>query len=303
METTLKVKLLEHTPNPDKVVAKAAKLCYSKIGIEDMNVSDEEAFKFVNRLASMGHESPIEHVSFTFAIEGVSRSLTHQLVRHRIASFSQQSQRYVKLAQFEYVIPPKIKENASACKVYIDQMQYAQNAYNKIYDELLLEAAQKEGIYSKYMEYANEILFDRYKAESLMEAYDWEKIKPFNEIKSLDAWWAEYDKSLPRNERKYTSTQKAIIEDARYVFPNACETKICVTMNARTLMNFFHHRCCDRAQWEIRELADEMCRLVKEVAPAIFCKAGPNCVSGPCPEGAMSCGKVKEMREKFLIQL
>lgn len=303
METTLKVKLLEHTPNPDKVVAKAAKLCYSKIGIEDMNVSDEEAFKFVNRLASMGHESPIEHVSFTFAIEGVSRSLTHQLVRHRIASFSQQSQRYVKLAQFEYIIPPKIKANASACKVYIDQMQYAQNAYNKIYDELLLQAAQKEGIYSKYMKYANEILFDRYKAESLMEVYDWEKIKPYNEIKSLDAWWAEYDKSLSRNERKYTSTQKAIIEDARYVFPNACETKICVTMNARTLMNFFHHRCCDRAQWEIRELADEMCRLVKEVAPAIFCKAGPNCVSGPCPEGAMSCGKVKEMREKFLIQL
>ena len=304
MKAKLKVNLVEHTPNPDKVVAKAAKLCYSKIGIDDMNVTDEEAYKFVNRLASMGHESPIEHVSFTFAVEGVSRSLTHQLVRHRLASYSQQSQRYVKIAQVEYIVPPAIANDVIASKLYIQAMEEAQEAYNNIYDRLLVKKAIELGVYSKYTAYINEKLFDKFRATKIIETYNCgenpQVIKNESELMTLDEFWREYDKELPRNERMYSKTQKAIIEDARYVFPNACETKICMTMNARTLLNFFHHRCCDRAQWEIRELANEMCRLVKEVAPAIFSKAGPNCVCGPCPEGAMSCGKVKEMREKFL---
>ena len=305
MKAKLKVNLLEYTPNPDKVVAKAAKLCYSRIGIDDMSVTDEEAFKFVNRLASMGHESPIEHVNFTFAVEGVSRSLTHQLVRHRIASYSQQSQRYVKLAQFSYIIPPQIEEDAIASAMYVKAMEDAQKAYNDIYDRLLVKKAQEYGIYSEYTRYVHKELFETFKAIRIMETYNLgqnpEAIT--NEgLMSLEEFWKQYDKGLPAKDRLYNKTQKQLIEDARYVFPNACETKICLTMNARTLMNFFHHRCCDRAQWEIRDLADEMCRLVKEVAPALFCKAGPNCVSGPCPEGAMSCGKVKEMRDKFLAK-
>ena len=93
--------------------------------------------------------------------------------------------------------------------------------------------------------------------------------------------------------------QKLALEDARYVFPNACETKILVTMNARSLMNFFHLRCCLRAQWEIRALAEEMLKLVKEVYPTLFQQAGPSCISGPCPEGDMTCGKIKEVREYY----
>lgn len=247
-----------------------------------------------------GNCSPIEHVSFTFAIEGVSRALTHQLVRHRIASYSQQSQRYVKLAQFEYIVPPKIKACKKAYARYVKHMEDCQAAYDEIYDSLLIEEAQKAGVYSKYMEYVNKQLLDIYKVKSLLSNYSWDQIKSYDDIQSLDAWWASYDKTLERKDRIYLSIQKTIIEDARYVFPNACETKICATMNARTLLNFFHHRCCERAQWEIRNLADHMYAEVINVAPAIFSKAGPNCVSGPCPEGAMSCGKVKEMREKYV---
>ena len=95
------------------------------------------------------------------------------------------------------------------------------------------------------------------------------------------------------------AAEKKAIEDARYVLPNACETKMIVTMNARSLYNFFAHRCCERAQWEIRELADAMLMLVKEVAPVLFKNAGPSCVCGPCPEGKMSCGKAAEKRAKY----
>ena len=95
------------------------------------------------------------------------------------------------------------------------------------------------------------------------------------------------------------AAEKKAIEDARFVLPNACETKIVVTMNARSLLNFFRHRCCNRAQWEIRDVADEMLRLVSAVAPNIFKKAGASCVRGACPEGKMTCGKAAEMREYF----
>ncbi|MCM8711746.1 FAD-dependent thymidylate synthase [Clostridium sp. SYSU_GA19001] len=241
----LKVKLLEHTPDPEKIIASAAKLCYSSVGVEDImeNLTEENTEKFLNMLMSYGHESPIEHVSFTFAIEGVSRSLTHQLVRHRIASFSQQSQRYVRLNQFEYVIPPEIKKNDRAKEVFIASMEQSQKAY----DELV------------------NILKDRYINEGM---------------NALNA-------------------EKKAIEDARYVFPNACETKIIVTMNARSLMNFFRHRCCNRAQWEIRELAEEMLMQVKKIAPTLFKYSGPGCVNGPCPEGKMTCGKIAEVRAKY----
>ncbi|RXI39867.1 FAD-dependent thymidylate synthase [Clostridium tetani] len=242
----VKVKLLEYTPNPEKVVASAAKLCYSPVGVEEMakDLSEEKVNKFLNMLMSYGHESPIEHVSFTFAAEGVSRSLTHQLVRHRIASYSQQSQRYVKLDQFQYIIPPEIDKDNNTRSIFIEAMENSQKAYDKI-------------------------------ANTLEEKYISEGIK-----------------------RK--EAEKKAIEDARYVFPNACETKIIFTMNARTLMNFFRHRCCTRAQWEIRNLANEMLSEVKKVAPNLFKYSGPSCVNGNCPEGAMSCGKAAEMKKIYL---
>ncbi|NLY77203.1 MAG: FAD-dependent thymidylate synthase [Tissierellia bacterium] len=249
----MKVELLRYTPDGEKLVASAAKLCYSPVGISDIeeNLDDEEVSKFLNVLVSLGHESPIEHVTFTFAVEGVSRTLTHQLVRHRLASYSQQSQRYVKLEQFEYVIPPSIEKDERAKRLFIEAMEKDQEYYNEI-TQILYESNLRELLKSEKSE-----------KEARLKA------------------------------------EKIAIEDARYVFPNACETKIVFTMNTRSLLNFFRLRCCNRAQWEIRSLATEMLKLVKGVYPTLFKKAGPACVSGPCPEGKMTCGKIEEVREKF----
>lgn len=249
----MKVLLLQHTPEPEKLVASAAKLCYSAVGADRLmeGLTDEKTNKFIQKLMELGHESPIEHISFTFAVEGVSRVLSHQLVRHRIASFSQQSQRYVKLEQFEYIIPPSIEEVPEAKEKFVAMMKDDQKGYNDL----------------------AEILYNKH-AERLIREGKTEK-----QAKMM--------------------AEKMAIEDARYVFPNACETKIVFTMNARTLMNFFRHRCCERAQWEIRELATEMLKLVREIAPTLFSQAGPNCLNQPCPEGAMSCGYISKVREKF----
>lgn len=242
----LKVKLIEYTPDPEKLIASAAKLCYSAVGVDEIveGLNEQNIEKFLNRLMSYGHASPIEHVSFTFAIEGISRSLTHQLVRHRIASYSQQSQRYVKLDQFEYIVPPEIEKDKDAKRIFIEAMEESQKSY--------------DGIVS--------ILKEKY----------------------------------INNGMKKMNAEKKAIEDARYVFPNACETKIVATMNARSLMNFFEHRCCNRAQWEIHALADEMLRQVKKVAPILFKHAGPACIKGNCPEGSMTCGKICDVKEKYL---
>lgn len=260
----LKVKILEHTPNPEKVIAAAAKLCYSSVGVDEITegLTEEATSKFIKMLASYGHESPMEHVSFTFAIEGVSRSLTHQLVRHRVASYSQQSQRYVKLKAFEYIIPPAIENNEECKKIFMAAMQKDQEDYDKLVD--ILKAEELEKLVTNY-----------------------------KETKGVEELSEKIFKSLG------SKAEKKAIEDARYVFPNACETKIIVTMNVRELIHFFKHRCCDRAQWEIRDMADEMLRQAKAVAPNIFLGCGPSCVKGPCTEGAMSCGKVLEMREKY----
>ncbi len=249
----MKVKLIQYTPDPEKVVAAAAKLCYSPVGVDEIteNLTDEKAGKFVGMLMNLGHQSPLEHISFTFGIEGVSRVLTHQLVRHRIASYSQQSQRYVKLEQFEYIIPPEIKGIPEAKKVFIDAMKKDQEAYDQLYEILI----------SKHY-------------KNLVEG------------------------GMSEKQGKKQAEKKAI-EDARFVFPNACETKIVVTMNARTLIHFFKHRCCNRAQWEIRDLATEMLKQLKKVSPNIFSKCGPNCIDGACPEGNMTCGEILEVREMF----
>lgn len=249
----MKVELLRYTPDGEKLIASAAKLCYSPVGIGDIEeeLDQDRTEKFLQTLVDLGHESPIEHVSFTFAAEGVSRTLTHQLVRHRIGSYSQQSQRYVRLNQFEYIIPPAILEDEEAKALFIEAMEKDQQYYDKIVD----------------------ILYEKHLKEYLKQG-----------LKESGA------------KRK---SEKQAIEDARYVFPNACESKIVFTMNARSLLNFLKLRCCNRAQWEIRELAIEMLKQVKDVYPTLFKNAGPGCLKGPCPEGNMTCGKQAEVRDKF----
>ena len=221
---TMQVKLVRYTPEPERTVAMSARLCYSPIGAAQLEerISDEQAAKLVRKLVSMGHFSTLEHVTSTFAIEGVSRVLTHQLVRHRIASDSQQSQRYVKEHDFETIVPPSIAKNPEAKAKFDALMTQIQDLYNEF------------------------------------------------------------------------TAAGVLAEDARYILPNAAETKIVCTFNARSLLNFFSLRCCTRAQWEIRALANEMLRQVKEVAPVIFENAGPTCVSeGVCHEGEMSCGRLQ----------
>jgi len=253
METKLSVTLIQHTPEPEKLVAAAAKLCYSTAGAGEImdDLTDANVERFLSRLMDMGHASPIEHASFTFAIEGVSRALTHQLVRHRMASFSQKSQRYVNEGQFNYVIPPEIKALPNGEAIFIEGMENAQKTYDLLAG-MLIEKHKKALV-----------------AEGLSE------------------------------KQAFMAAEKQGIEDARFILPNACETKIVVTMNARELLHFFNQRCCNRAQWEIRELATEMLRACKKVAPILFKNGGPRCVEGPCPEGTMTCGHIKEVREKF----
>ena len=266
----LKVKIIAHTPEPDKVVAQAGKLCYSAVGVDEITqkLTEEEIARYVNMLASIGHESPLEHVSFTFAIEGISRACTHQIVRHRIASYSQQSQRYVKLEQFEYIIPPAIEKNPEAKRIFIETMERDQEAYDELVD-LLLEDILIDKHAADYGSCIREILKENPDAVP-------------DRSKVLDLYAENFLED-------YRKAEKQAIEDARYVFPNACETKIVITMNARSLLHFFNVRCCNRAQWEIREMATEMLKECKKIAPALFKKAGPDCVYGKCGEGKMSC--------------
>ena len=251
-----KVWLLSHTPQPEKTVASAARVCYSSVGGEQLmeKISDEKAQEFVEMLSEIGHESPIEHASFTFAIEGVSRSLLAQLTRHRIASYSVRSQRYVKTSNFTYITPPEIEKDADALARYNEIMA----DIAKGYDEL------------------SEILYKKHIGDICPEG------EPTKAQKS--------------------KAEKMAIEDARYILPNACETKLVMTINARSLQNFFRLRCCGRAQWEIRALAREMLRQCKAVSPVLFAKAGPGCVRGGCSEGAMTCGKAKEVRKELEVK-
>lgn len=221
------VELLRYTPNPEKVIASAARLCYSSKNASDLekDMSDSEATSLIRRLISMGHMSAIEHAYFTFAIEGVSRSCTHQLVRHRVASYSQQSQRYVQYQdQPNFIVPPKIKDSPLN-----EKFSKAFNGMFELYKEML--------------------------------------------DSGIDA------------------------EDARYILPQAIESKIVVSMNARELLHFFSLRCCDRAQWEIRDLAIKMLDKVLDIAPTVFEKAGPNCFRTKCGEGKMTCGNPWNKRD------
>lgn len=250
----MNVFLIEHTPDPEKLVATAAKLCYSSSDISSLRngLTDEKISEFIDMLVSIGHESVMEHVSFTFGIEGISRACSHQLVRHRIASYSQKSQRYVNENGFSFITPPAVENCPQANEEFIKAVDSIQESYKKIADALT----------------------ELHKNEFISQG--------LNEKTAL------------------SKARKLANEDARFILPNACETKIVVTMNVRSLFNFFQHRCCNRAQWEIRAVADEMLKLCKEAAPHIFAHAGPSCVAeGKCPEGNMTCGKFAEMREKY----
>jgi thymidylate synthase (FAD) len=215
----MNVKLIGFTPNPEKIPAMAAKLTHSKTKPEELDkTSDKELDVILKQVLNLGHTSVIEHTNFTFAISDVSRSLTHQLVRHRIASYAQQSQRYVDFKEPCYITPPKIEKNKEM-----------KRAYNLTMENI----------------------------------------------------WKEYNKLLEMG---------IPAEDARFVLPNAACTNIIVTMNARSLMNFFELRCCLHAQWEIRQLANKMLKEVKKIAPTIFKNAGPACKTKKiCPENKKNC--------------
>ncbi len=249
----MKVRLINYSSYPEQIVACAAKLCYSNSSIEDVSkkMNDDSASKFVDMLSEIGHESPIEHAFFTFGIEGVSRSLLAQITRHRMASFSVQSQRYVNEDNFQFVVPPEIETNIEAKKLFLEAMEKDLEYYNKI-TSILKEKHKKELVQSG----VEDSLADK-------------------------------------------QAEKRSIEDARFVLPNACATKMIMTLNARSLMNFFRLRCCNRAQWEINELAFKMLSLVSEVAPSLFKNAGPACINGKCTEGKMSCKKMDEVRKKI----
>lgn len=221
----MNVTLIRHTLSPEELVALGARLCYSKTNLlglqQSVAKSDQEGF--CRKVIGMGHDSVLEHASFTFGVEDVSRVLLAQITRHRLASFSVQSQRYVTYDEdIDYVMPPSIIDLGM---------------------------------------------------EDVME-YD-------RQMKTIGRWYREWCAKLGNDKQ----------EDARFVLPGACATRMMVTMNVRELRHFFSLRCCNRAQWEIRALADEMLRICKEVAPALFEDAGPGCVRGHCPEGEKSCEK------------
>lgn len=215
------VELLYNTPDPERAIATAARLCYAPVGAAELmeTMSEERVRSVLSTIMGSGHFSTLEHASYTFAVDGVSRALTHQLVRHRIASFNQQSQRYVKFAEDIPVVKPEsIAADAHA---------------NALFDEAI--------------------------------------------AKAQDAYRALLGIGVPA-------------EDARYLLPNAVESKIVITMNVRELLHFFELRCCNRAQWEIRDMAHRMLELARPTAPFIFLDAGAPCVHGTCPEGKMTCG-------------
>lgn len=192
------VYLLAYTPNPELVVATAMRQSRYPGGVKDLTLGEEDMARLINLALQLGHFSVFEHVSFTFSIEGISRACSHQFVRHRFFSFTQQSQRYVKLNEPIFIIPPSIENNPSAIKVFEEVMENIRKSYKQLLSLKIPE------------------------------------------------------------------------EDARFVLPNATETKMVATANARELMHFFKLRLDIHAQWEIRDLARKMFDSVCQVAPHIF---------------------------------
>ena len=237
----MRVELLASTPDALSLIYAAFRQCYHAGFVADLwpkllagEVDREVQADFVAKILESGHDSPVEHVSFTFAVEGISRACSHQIVRHRIASYSQQSQRYVAETDLDYIMPPAIDRIPEARERFETFMKEVGEAYNDLREILIVHGRKSK---------AN--------------------------------------------------------EDARFVLPQAAETKIVITMNCRALLHFFHLRCCQRAQWEVRDLAHKMLSLCQETLPAIFSHGGAKCEQlGYCPESSkFSCGKYP-IREK-----
>lgn len=237
------VTLLSYPADALKVACDAAARCYSDLSNEELldfidNKDKDSLRKYINGVIGTGHLSTIEHVSYTFMIEGVSRAFLAQITRHRLASFSVQSQRYVRLSGGEddwYIIPPEILKRDELKERFMNHMAECVDTYNMICDALV-EAGR---------------------------------------------------------------TEEQAQEDARFVLPEAAQTRMVVTMNARELMHFFNLRCCNRAQWEIRAVANKMLSLVKEATPELMKKAGASCaITGVCPEGKRGCGHPQNAEAK-----
>lgn len=225
----MKVTLIDYTNEPEKKIAIAARMCYTNLEASEMieNLTEEKCLEMVKKISDVGHDSILEHITFSFVVEGVSRVLTHQLVRHRIASYHQRSQRYVNEGHAKVVCPPSIAKDDKARAIFYDVMKTIDNAYTQL-----------------------------------------------------------VELGVPG-------------EDARYVLSNATESQMMVTMNVRTLIHFFNLRCCMRAQWEIRRMADAMLTEARKVLPSVFNEVGPSCFKAVCPEGKMSCGQLGSMNTKY----
>lgn len=227
-ESKLKVRLLAHTPEPAKLVTLAAKLCYFSDDFSDLEkkFKSDDPKKFIPLLYEMGHHSPFEHVSYNWVAEGISRSLSHQLVRHRIASYTQRSQRYVNESDLEVIIPKIYREDSEKKQEFLKRMELLQEWYKEDLEYFLGKGIGKE-----------------------------------------------------------EATQ-----DVRFYLPNATETKIISTMNARQLMHVFKERLCGRAQWEIRDMFTELYKQVLPTFPELFLYVGPDCYLGNCKQKRKSCG-------------
>ena len=234
MITSPQVTLIAHTPDPVRVCALSARTCYSALSLDAlMSKVESDQSDFLRGVIRSGHHSVLEHASFTFYVSNVSRALLAQITRHRIASFSVQSQRYVSMEKgFDSVVPPRVAAlGPEAVEKYTAQMG------------------------------------------------------------QMADWYREWQDAF--------GDDPGANEDARFVLPNACATRLTMTMNARELLHFFSLRCCNRAQWEIRDLAEQMYRLVLPIAPAIFERGGPGCVRGACPEGSRTCGQAQQVRAHY----
>lgn len=236
-----RIELLAMTPDALGLIYAAFRQCYHAGFVADMwprllngEIPREKQAAFVSTVLESGHDSPIEHVSFTFAVEGISRACSHQLVRHRIASYSQQSQRYVTEKDMEYILPPSIAKIPEARERFEKFMQEVGDAYSDLREILIANGREDK---------AN--------------------------------------------------------EDARFVLPQAAETKVVITMNCRSLMHFFNLRCCVRAQWEVRAMANSMLEICREQLPAIFDVGGARCEQlGYCPEASrFACGRYPTLSE------
>ena len=378
----MKVTILSHTPEPEKIVAAAARLCYSKISATQImdNFSQEKAASFIKKLMDMGHMSPTEHVSFTFAIDGVSRTLLAQITRHRIGSYSVQSLRYNNPFDKEISLQDNNDELAAKNMSYLEGFLLSgrlSGQKNSIHQPLIekyhVKGRMPENIVELHMPSYIRGVFDgaglisddsefciafpselepilkavhfniTQKGEKLLiksenaldfslyiyenldftdSIYDDDKLLALcNKYEKLNKqilsiiqssidtkYYAmvpesvsinlkailTYIKGLNACKKCYIDLVKMGInqEDARYILPHGTQTRIVMTMNVRSLYNFFNLRCCERAQTEIRQLANLMLAEVKKIAPGLFETAGAPCEAlGYCPEGDFGCGK------------